>query len=829
MRRAAPSSSWHRSATAGSWRAPWPRRSTSGRCPGARSLEGIADFLAAAHAAAGPRQLRARAARDRRAGRRAAARRAGPHDPRDEPRAAARRRRGRLSRALDGDPRPRAAAGARGAAALRGGAAAERSRRSGGARLRDRRRERGGRRADLLSPRRPAARARAGGGTDRRARHGDARRAARRQLPAAAHRQPRRADPPADACGDAAVEPRPAGRRGEAAAAPPRRVRRRLRPRRRRGRLRRRRARARRPSPTCSPGSSRNRSSAPSSSGAGAAITCSRPCASTRASSSTRRAKAASLAERHARWALAMAEREGGSPRLDREAANLRVGARRPARARPAARRCATAWRCRRSGCAGSTSRRGTGASRESLAAAPERTALRAAGLLAMSAIDYRAGDLACGAGHAQESYEIAGELGDAAGSVARAAAARRDRRRLRRRAEGAARCSSRRARLAATRGIRRLAKPSRSYSLGVARWLLGDLAGAEALLIESAASFRRAGRLHGADPLAAEHRRDALRAIPRGSRGCGSSSRRRCSPFVEISCDTAIGYVLANQATIARVREELGRARELLDEAGERFARAGDERGQADVLVRRAYLELAEGSLDDGARVPRACAAAAPGACATGAASGWRCWPSASSRPSAATTSGPSSRSSEARELFRRAGDRWGLVELAVADGRPGDRARTPRRRRGGAAGSACGRRRDRAPRLDRRHRRDAGGGCAAARRCRARAGAVRAGARALPRRRRRGRRRGDATRVCKASPRIGKGHAKSRRVGLPAQRQQNGGSHECNNRPGPRGGNGAGAARGDPRARPASRATTATQRRAGSGTAPSTSGARR
>ena len=33
----------------------------------------------------------------------------------------------------------------------------------------------------------------------------------------------------------------------------------------------------------------------------------------------------ASLAERHARWALAMAEREGDSPGLDREAANLRA------------------------------------------------------------------------------------------------------------------------------------------------------------------------------------------------------------------------------------------------------------------------------------------------------------------------------------------------------------------------------------------------------------------------------------------------------------------------------------------------------------------------
>ena len=35
--------------------------------------------------------------------------------------------------------------------------------------------------------------------------------------------------------------------------------------------------------------------------------------------------EAPALAERHARWALALAERERGSPRLDRDAANLRA------------------------------------------------------------------------------------------------------------------------------------------------------------------------------------------------------------------------------------------------------------------------------------------------------------------------------------------------------------------------------------------------------------------------------------------------------------------------------------------------------------------------
>ena len=51
--------------------------------------------------------------------------------------------------------------------------------------------------------------------------------------------------------------------------------------------------------------------------------------------------------------------------------------------------------------------------------------------------------------------------------------------------------------------------------------------------------------------------------------------------PFHEISCEAAIGYVLANQATIARLRGEPDRAGRLLDEAAARFARVGDARGR--------------------------------------------------------------------------------------------------------------------------------------------------------------------------------------------------------------------------------------------------------
>ena len=383
-----------------------------------------------------------------------------------------------------------------------------------------------------------------------------------------------------------------------------------------------------------------------------------------------------SLAERHARWALAIAEREGDSPGLDREAANLRAAhdvllAREPQEDLRYCVALAPFWMRR------IDLREGHRRLAESLAAAPERTALRAAALLATSAIDFRAGDLACGAGHARESHEIAAELGDPQAQW----------RALQRLGEFAvsydegsnalrllesARALAQREGLAASQAVS-------AYSLGVARWLLGDLAGAESLLIESATSFRllagSSERIVSPLNIAEMRSSDAS-----GQPGLRIVFEETLQPFVEISCDTAVGYVLANQATIARVREELGRARDLLDEAGERFTRARDERGQADVLVRRAYLELAEGSPD----TARECLERA-----LGLRRGMRDRRGVGMALLAVglveTVGGDYGRAeqplSEARQLFRRAGDRWGLVsalwrtaDLAVLRGRLDD-----------------------------------------------------------------------------------------------------------------------------------------------------------
>jgi predicted ATPase len=382
------------------------------------------------------------------------------------------------------------------------------------------------------------------------------------------------------------------------------------------------------------------------------------------------------LAENHARWALMIAEQGGESPELDRESANLRAAHSALLSLDPQLelRYCAALapfWLRR------IDLEQGQRRLAESLAAAPERTALRAAGLLAISAIEYRAGDLACASAHAQESYAIATELADQAAQW----------RALQRLGDvgvgfddaasaielfGSARELALREGLAACEAVS-------IYSLGIARWLLGDLAGAEALLIESVSGFRA---LAGApERIPALLNIAELRSSdPLGQPGVRIVFEETLKPFIEISCDTAIGYVLANQATIARVRDECGRARVLLDEAGERFAAAGDERGQGDVLVRRAYLELAEGRTDP-ARECLDLALRLRRATRDRRGVGMALLALALVETVSGKYAAAAPPLAEARRLFRRAGDRWGLVsslwrtaDLAIAEQRLDD-----------------------------------------------------------------------------------------------------------------------------------------------------------
>ncbi len=375
--------------------------------------------------------------------------------------------------------------------------------------------------------------------------------------------------------------------------------------------------------------------------------------------------EAGALAQRHALWALAVAEREGESPRLDADAANLRA-AHEALSPDERLRYCIALlpfW-MRRIDL--EQSRRRFDAA---LAAAPDPTELRARALIAASAVDFRAGAVARSAKLAQQGLEIARELAEprqewwALQRLGECAVALDD-------GSLAAERFKRARGLAEEEGLAAAAALS-IHSIGVARWLSGDLAGATEMLAASVEAFHAAGPGEViTSPL----------NLAEGRPGDGVTLRivfeESLQPFYEISCEAAIGYVLANQATIARQQGEPGRAGELLDEAARHFMRAGDERGEAAILIRRGHLELSMESTDAARRAfeqslamrraladRRGVGMALSGLALTGILSG-------DLEPAARQLE-------EARELFRRAGDRWGLVsalwrtaDLAVARG---------------------------------------------------------------------------------------------------------------------------------------------------------------
>ena len=366
----------------------------------------------------------------------------------------------------------------------------------------------------------------------------------------------------------------------------------------------------------------------------------------------------ATLAERHARWALTVAVKERGSPRLDRDATNLRTAFDTLLRRAPhdALRLCVALgpfW-LRRIDLQEAHRRFD-----RALAAAPERTALRAEALLAAAAVDLRSGALAGALAQAEESYAMASEIGDAhaewralqflgelgvAGDAANVAMPWLERALELARREGFA-----------------AAEAICVYSLGVANWIRGDLARAEELLTRSIDLFcALAGspeRIPSPVNIA-----EIRMSHPGGRPGLRVVFEDTLQPFVEISCDAAVSYVLANQAGIVRARGDLARARALLDESAARFEDAEDEVGKAAVLVRRAYLELTEGAL------PAARRALEEALELRRAQSDRRGLGLALAGLGFVDTRAGDYRSAErhlteARDLFRRAGDRWGLA----------------------------------------------------------------------------------------------------------------------------------------------------------------------
>jgi predicted ATPase len=366
--------------------------------------------------------------------------------------------------------------------------------------------------------------------------------------------------------------------------------------------------------------------------------------------------ESARLAGSHADWALDLAERQRDDPRLDREAANLQAALDTLLAVDPPAalRLCVSLWPfwLRRIDL-----EEGHRRLAEALAAVPEWTETREAALLAASALDLRAGRLERAEVAIAECRTIAEEIGDARAHwlalhfLGGIAISRDD-------SPAAVEAFEQALDLARREGFAG-ATALGVYSLGVARWRLGDLEGVEQLVAESIQEFERL-----ADSAELIPTPISVVDIRRGASGLGPRRvfEDTLQPFVEIPCSAAVGYVLANQAQIARERGHFDRSRKLLDESIALLRREHDRRGESDSLIRKAHLELATGDLDAARsafeqaldlrrrlRDRRGIGMALSGLGLVDAASG--------------DHDRAEELLAEARELFRRAGDRWGLT----------------------------------------------------------------------------------------------------------------------------------------------------------------------
>ncbi len=213
-------------------------------------------------------------------------------------------------------------------------------------------------------------------------------------------------------------------------------------------------------------------------------------------------------------------------------------------------------------------------------------------------------------------------------------------------------------------------------HSLGVASWILGDLPGADRLLAESIERFR--AREGSADTIPSPLNIAEIRtAQPEGQIAVRHVFEDTLQPLVEISCDAAVSYALANQAGIARVRGDLDPgARAARRERGA-LRGCGDDAGLATVLVRRAYIALAEDELSE-ARAHLEAALELRDGLSDRRGRGLVLAGLGLVETAAANFDEAEAYLAEALEIFRRAGDRWGLAstlwriaDLALARGR--------------------------------------------------------------------------------------------------------------------------------------------------------------
>jgi predicted ATPase/DNA-binding SARP family transcriptional activator len=380
--------------------------------------------------------------------------------------------------------------------------------------------------------------------------------------------------------------------------------------------------------------------------------------------------EAALLADGHARWALALAQRRRASPRLDLDAANLRVAldlllARDPPAALALCVALSTFW-LRRIELEEARRRFAV-----ALAAAPQLTPLRTEALLAAAAIDFRSGTLAHGMELAEQSRAAAVEIGDeraqwrALQFLGELGVASDD-------TDVAVPWLEQALALARAEHLP-AAEAIGIHSLGIVRWMRGDLENADRLLAESVEAFRA---LEGSPEKVPSPLNIAeIRTTRPGSRpGLQHVFQDTLKPFVEISCEAATSYALANQAGNARARGDTVKAAALLDESAARFEAAGDDAGLATVFVRRAYAAFVSADL---ATAQEQLEAALALRTRLGDRRGRGLVISGLGMVETVAGDYPAAELhlADARDIFRRAGDRWGLAsslwrtaDLAIA-----------------------------------------------------------------------------------------------------------------------------------------------------------------
>ncbi len=312
----------------------------------------------------------------------------------------------------------------------------------------------------------------------------------------------------------------------------------------------------------------------------------------------------AALGDRHARWALELAERDPASPGLDVERANLYAALDTLTAVAPedALRLCIALWPfwLRRIELA-EANRRFTSA----LASPPGDATLRAEALLAASALDLRAGELARGLTRAEESLATIGTgepqrrwralqfLGGYAITFAGQGEI-----------EAAVSWFEQGLEIAQVEGF--AAETALGvYSLGVTHWMAG-LPDAEELLGRGLALFRAVEEAGATIP-------SPINIVEiRPQRGAGRPGlpmvlEETMQPFFEVSAAEATAYVLANCAAAARSRGDFGGAHAPAERERRRLRRP-EQRARRGACahakgVPRGRRRLAGG----GARTPRA------------------------------------------------------------------------------------------------------------------------------------------------------------------------------------------------------------------------------